>query len=90
VLPGRADEVTRIDRLLDGARSGVSAALIVHGDPGIGKTALLGEVAATADGFTVLRAHPLQTESELLFAGKSQREEAWLSAVHPEYRAYRQ
>jgi len=69
VLPGRADEVARIDRLVDGARSGVSAALIVCGDPGIGKTALLDEVAATAAGFTVLRARPLQTESELPFAG---------------------
>jgi DNA-binding CsgD family transcriptional regulator/tetratricopeptide (TPR) repeat protein len=71
VLPGRADEGARIDRLLDGARGGVSAALIVHGDPGIGKTALLDEVAAAAAGFTVLRAQPLQTESELPFAGLS-------------------
>jgi len=71
VLPGRADEVARIDRLLHGARGGVSAALIVHGDPGIGKSALLDEVAATAAGFTVLRARPLQTESELPFAGLS-------------------
>ena len=71
MLPGRADEGARIDRLLDGARGGVSAALIVHGDPGIGKTALLDEVAATAAGFTVLRAQPLQTESELPFAGLS-------------------
>jgi len=71
VLPGRADEVARIDRLLDGARGGMSAALIVHGDPGIGKTALLDEGAARAAGFTVLRARPLQTESELPFAGLS-------------------
>ncbi len=71
MLPGRADEVARIDRLLDGARSGVSAALIVYGDPGIGKTALLDDVAATAAGFTILRARPLQTESELPFAGLS-------------------
>src|SRR5665811_1596529 len=71
MLRGRADEVARIDRLLDGARSGVSAALIVYGDPGIGKSALLDEVAATAAGFTVLRARPLQTESELPFAGLS-------------------
>ena len=71
MLRGRAEEVARIDRLLDGARSGVSAALIVCGDPGIGKTALLNDVAAAAAGFTVLRARPLQTESELPFAGLS-------------------
>ena len=67
MLPGRTDEVAWIDRLVDGARGGVSAALIVCGDPGIGKTALLDEIVATAAGFTVLRARPLQTESELPF-----------------------
>ena len=72
MLPGRADEVARIERLLDGARSGRSAALIICGEPGIGKTALLAEVAASAAaGFTVLRAQPLETESELPFAGLS-------------------
>lgn len=49
----------------------MSAALIVHGDPGIGKTALLKEITGTAGGFTLLRAQPLQTESELPFAGLS-------------------
>jgi DNA-binding CsgD family transcriptional regulator len=63
--------MARIDRLLHGARGGVSAALIIRGDPGIGKTALLDEVVARAVGFTVLRAQPLQTESELPFAGLS-------------------
>jgi hypothetical protein len=38
VLPGRAYELARIDGLLDGARNGVSTALIVCGDAGIGKT----------------------------------------------------
>lgn len=71
MLLGRADEVAGIHRLLDGAHRGVSAALIVCGDPGIGKTALLDEIVATAAGFTVLRARPLQTESELPFAGLS-------------------
>lgn len=71
MLLGRADEVAGIHRLLDGAHRGVSAALIVCGDPGIGKTALLDEIVATAAGFTVLRARPLQTESDLPFAGLS-------------------
>ena len=71
MLPGRAGEVARIGRLLDGARLGVSAALIVHGEPGIGKTTLLDAAVSAAAGFTVLRARPLQTESELPFAGLS-------------------
>jgi DNA-binding CsgD family transcriptional regulator len=71
MLSGRETEIARMDRLLDAARSGTSAALIVHGDPGIGKTALLEHVVAKATGFSVLRAQPLQTESELPFAGLS-------------------
>jgi len=71
VLPGRTDEASRIERLLDGARSGVSATLIVHGEAGIGKTALLDQIASAAAGFTILRAQPLQMESELPFAGLS-------------------
>lgn len=71
VLPGRDVEVARIGRLLEAARRGTSGALIVHGDPGIGKTALLDAVVAMAAGFTLLFALPLQTESELPFAGLS-------------------
>ncbi|YCK37932.1 hypothetical protein ACNF49_28940 [Actinomadura sp. ATCC 39365] len=42
MLRGRDHELTIIDGLLDGAREGVSGALVVLGEPGIGKTALLG------------------------------------------------
>jgi DNA-binding CsgD family transcriptional regulator len=69
VLVGRTDEVSRIERLLECARDGESCALVVHGDAGIGKTALLDEVVARTAGFTVLRARPLQAECELPFAG---------------------
>ncbi len=71
MLPGRTDEASQIERLLEGARGGVSATLILHGEAGIGKTALLDQIASNAAGFTVLRAQPLQMESELPFAGLS-------------------
>ena len=71
MLPGRTDEASQIERLLEGARGGVSATLIVHGEAGIGKTTLLDQIASNAAGFTVLRAQPLQMESELPFAGLS-------------------
>lgn len=58
--------------LIEAARTGRSSALIVHGDPGIGKTSLLERAVAAAEGFRVLRARPLQAESELPFAGLSE------------------
>ena len=71
MLIGRAEERSRVDELLEKGRVGVSAALIVHGDPGIGKSKLLEYLVAQAEGFIVLRAHPLEAEVELPFAGLS-------------------
>ncbi len=50
-------------------RSGRSAALVVRGEPGIGKTALLDYAAARADGCRVIRALGVESETELPFAG---------------------
>lgn len=71
MLLGRDRELAFIGVMLDEARGGLSRSLIVHGDPGIGKTALLEEAVKMALGFTVLRARPLEAESELPFAGLS-------------------
>ncbi|HEX2087836.1 MAG TPA: AAA family ATPase, partial [Solirubrobacteraceae bacterium] len=61
-LHGRDTEVGRIGELLDAAREGRSAALLVTGEPGIGKTALLEHAAAAAEGFRVLRARGYESE----------------------------
>ncbi|WP_329333727.1 AAA family ATPase [Streptomyces sp. NBC_01352] len=68
-LFGRRPEQAALDRILDGARQGDGATLVLWGDPGIGKTALLEHVAesATAD-FTVLRCGGTRLESGLTFA----------------------
>jgi DNA-binding CsgD family transcriptional regulator len=68
VLVGRGSEQRRIDALLDAAGEGMSAALVVVGEPGIGKTALLEYAAASAAGFRILRARGVQSEAELAFA----------------------
>ena len=68
-LIGRAEEQTRIDDLLAGLRAGQHGALILRGDPGIGKTALLEYAARRARGIRVLRATGVQAEAELPFAG---------------------
>src|SRR6266496_1579330 len=69
MLYGRDDERAVLDGLLTGAADGRSAALVVTGDPGIGKTALLDHVAARAGAARLLRATGAESEAELPFAG---------------------
>ena len=69
MLHGRDTEVQRIAELLDAAREGTSAALLLSGEPGIGKTALLEHAAAGAAGFLVLRARGYESERDLPYAG---------------------
>src|SRR3954449_876357 len=69
MLVGRSRERARLERLLEDARAGRSGALLLHGDPGIGKTALLRWTVEQAIGMTVLRARGIETESDIPFAG---------------------
>jgi len=69
MLVGRSVERARIDALLDSARAGRSGALVVRGEPGIGKSALLAYAEQQADGMRVLRARGVEAEAELAFSG---------------------
>ena len=69
MLPGRDEERARIGRLLESARAGSGGGLLVLGEPGIGKTALLDDTAARADSFRVLRATGVEIETELAYSG---------------------
>src|ERR687898_3424514 len=71
-LRGRAVACATLDRLLDAARSGESGALLVRGEPGIGKTALLEYAIDSAPDMRLLRAAGVQSEIELAFAGLHQ------------------
>jgi len=71
-LAGRKAECARLDRLLADARVGRSAVLVLRGEPGIGKTALLGYAADRAAGCRVARAVGVESEMELPFAGLHQ------------------
>jgi DNA-binding CsgD family transcriptional regulator len=71
-LTGRQAEADGLDRLLRAVRAGDSQVLVLRGEPGVGKTALLDHVAEQAEEFTVLRAAGVQSEMELAFAGLHQ------------------
>jgi DNA-binding CsgD family transcriptional regulator len=71
-LTDRRSERATLDRLVDAVRGGQSRALVVRGDPGVGKTVLLDYVATQASGCRVARAAGVQTEMELAFAGLHQ------------------
>ena len=69
MLIGREAELARIERVLETARGGGSDVLVLRGQPGIGKTALLRAAIERADGMVVLRTRGLEGEAQLPFAG---------------------
>jgi DNA-binding CsgD family transcriptional regulator/tetratricopeptide (TPR) repeat protein len=74
VLLGRAEECATVDGVLGQARAGASGVLLVAGEPGVGKSALLEYAAesASASGFQVVSASGAESEMELAFAGLQQ------------------
>ncbi|HET6740904.1 MAG TPA: AAA family ATPase [Kribbella sp.] len=68
----RRDECDLLDRLVDDVGSGESRALVLRGEAGIGKTALLEYVVARASGWRTVRAGGVESEQELGFAGLHQ------------------
>jgi DNA-binding CsgD family transcriptional regulator len=72
MLLGRGAEQRVLDGLLHQARGGRSAVLVLRGEPGIGKTALLDYAQAHAPDMTVLRCVGIEAEHEFPFAGLQQ------------------
>jgi hypothetical protein len=72
-LRGRQQEQRKLERLLDAVRAGESRALVLRGEPGIGKSALLDHaIAAAAPEFRVARTVGVESEMELAFAALQQ------------------
>jgi ABC-type transport system involved in cytochrome bd biosynthesis fused ATPase/permease subunit len=69
---GRRAERGALDRLIEAVRAGESRALVVHGEPGVGKTALLEYLARRASDCGAGRAAGVQSEMELAFAALHQ------------------
>ncbi|HEY3483538.1 MAG TPA: AAA family ATPase, partial [Streptomyces sp.] len=72
MLFGRKAEQERIAELLDDAREGRSGVLVLRGDAGVGKSALLDLARAEAAGMTVLYACGIESEARLPYAGLHQ------------------
>lgn len=68
MLVGREAELNRVDAVLDGARAGGGATLVIRGEPGIGKTALLAAARERAAGMQITHAAGVESEAELPFA----------------------
>jgi DNA-binding CsgD family transcriptional regulator len=69
MLYGRVEQLAAIDRLLEGMRSGRAGSLVLVGEAGIGKSALLDAAEGKAGGARVLRVTGVESEAELPFAG---------------------
>jgi DNA-binding CsgD family transcriptional regulator/tetratricopeptide (TPR) repeat protein len=71
-LRGRQTERAELDRHVEAVRAGYSAVLVVRGEAGIGKTALLEYVRGHASGCQIVRAAGVESEMELAFGGLHQ------------------
>ncbi len=72
VLRGRGDERAQLDGLRDGALAGRGGVLMLRGEAGVGKTALLEYAIASAPTLRVIRVAGMESEMELAFAGLHQ------------------
>jgi DNA-binding CsgD family transcriptional regulator len=72
MLRGRRSECGVLDRLLEAVRRGESRVLVVRGDAGVGKTALLEYAVERASGCRIARTAGVESEMELAFAGLQQ------------------
>ncbi|MET9112447.1 AAA family ATPase, partial [Streptomyces zhihengii] len=72
MLWGRGKECRDLEGMLRAVRGGASRSLVVWGEPGVGKTALLDYVAEQAVDFRIFRVTGVQSEMELAFSGLHQ------------------
>src|SRR5580658_4575735 len=72
MLLDRLTERAALGGLLEAARSGHSAVLLVHGEAGVGKTALLEDAIAAAAGMRIARVAGIESEKELAYAALQQ------------------
>ena len=72
MLRGRGSECEALDRHLQHVRTGQSSVLVLRGEAGVGKSALLEYLVRQASRYTVARAAGVESEAEIAFAGLQQ------------------
>ena len=72
MLLDRLPERAALGGLLEAARAGRSGVLVMRGEPGVGKTALLDWAVGSAAGLRVVRVAGVESEMELAFAALQQ------------------
>ena len=71
-LRGRAAECERLDELIAAVKPGARQVLVLRGEAGVGKTALLDYAARRAEGFQLLAVSGVESDMELAYAGLHQ------------------
>lgn len=82
-LRGRQSECEALDRLLEAVRGGQSRVLVLRGEAGVGKTALLGCLGVSASGCRIARSAGVESEMELPFASLHNSACDRPAALHP-------
>jgi hypothetical protein len=72
-LVGRDAECAAVDQLLQRVRDGASGSLVVRGEAGIGKSAILDYAAQAATGFLIIQVTGIESEMEVAFAARGLR-----------------
>jgi DNA-binding CsgD family transcriptional regulator len=81
-LVGRERELATLGQLLETVLNGGSGVLFVHGDPGIGKSALLERLISSSSGVRIVRATGVEGEVDLPYAGLQQLCRSMLDTIH--------
>jgi hypothetical protein len=68
VMLGRANEIRLVEKTVDSVRAGITDVLVIRGEAGIGKTALLGHALAVSDGVEVHSARAVESEHAVSLA----------------------
>ncbi len=72
MLVGRAEECAALDRLLADTSRGTSRVVLLTGEAGVGKSALLAYVSSRATGWNIISAVGVESEAKLAFSGLHQ------------------